>query len=57
MPVRDRYYYIHKYNLFMEEKSRAMQGDNSSSTTDISKYTSMSQGLTDEDLESELMGM
>lgn len=50
MPIRDRKYYIHKYNEYMEQKNAAMEGNNSSSITDISSYTSLSQGLTDDDI-------
>ena len=46
MPIADRKYYIHKYNEYMEAKNAAMEGAvNSSSTTDISQFTDMSQGL------------
>ena len=46
MPIADRKYYIHKYNEYMEAKNAAMEGaTNSSSTTDISQFTDMSQGL------------
>lgn len=51
MPIRDRKYYIHKFNEYMEAKQRALDGDNSTTTNDISSYTNMSQGLSDDDLE------
>lgn len=55
MPIMDRKYYIHKYNEYMEAKNAAMHGnDSSTSTSDISKFTSMSQGLTDDDLAEEM---
>ena len=44
MPIRDRKYYIHKYNEYMTARENAM--NHSSSTTDISQYTNMSQGVT-----------
>lgn len=43
MPIRDRKYYIHKYNEYMEAKNAALS--NSRSTTDISSFTDMSQGV------------
>jgi hypothetical protein len=49
MPIRDRKYYIHKYNDYMEARNAAMNGDNSSSSTNIAAYTNMSQGLTGEE--------
>ena len=50
MPIRDRKYYIHKYNEYMEKKEAAMNGNsNSTHTQDISKYTSMSQGVVGDD--------
>ena len=48
MPIRDRKYYIHKYNEYMEARNNAL--NNSSSTTDISMFTNMSQGVTGEDV-------
>lgn len=42
MPIRDRKYYIHKYNEYMEQRNAAIEGD--SSVTDIEAYTEMSQG-------------
>jgi len=56
MPILERKYYIHKYNEYMEARNAAMSGDRSSSTSDISKYTSMSQGLNGDDIAEE-MGM
>ena len=47
-PIRDRKYYIHKYNEYMEARNNAL--NNSSSTTDISMFTNMSQGVTGEDV-------
>lgn len=49
MPIRDRKYYIHKYNEYMEARNAAMEGD-SSSTTDIGAYTNMSQGVSGDDV-------
>ena len=49
MPVRDRKYYIHKYNEYMEAKNEAMSGNNTKSTMDISHFTNLSQGLTGDD--------
>ena len=46
MPIRDRKYYIHKYNEYMEARNAAMEGKSSNSTSNIGAYTSMSQGLT-----------
>lgn len=51
MPIRDRKYYIHKFNEYMEAKQRALDGNKSTITNDISPYTDMSQGLSDDDLE------
>ena len=51
MPIRDRKYYIHKFNEYMEAKQRALDGNKSTTTNDISPYTDMSQGLSDDDLE------
>ena len=50
MPIMDRKYYIHKYNEYMEAKNAAMEGNTSSSSSDIAAYTNMSQGLTREDV-------
>jgi hypothetical protein len=50
MPIRDRKYYIHKYNEYMEARNAAMDGNKSSSTTDIGMYTNMSQGITGDDV-------
>ena len=44
MPIRDRKYYIHKYNEYMEARNAALEG-NSTTTTDIGAYTNMSQGV------------
>lgn len=54
MPIRDRKYYIHKYNEYMEMRNSAMEGGSSSSSTDIGNYTSMSQGLTGDDIAEEI---
>ena len=54
MPIRDRKYYMHKYNEYMEAKNEAMKGNSSSSTSDIGRYTSMSQGLNGDDIAEEL---
>ena len=35
----------------MEAKQRALDGDKSTTTNDISSYTDMSQGFSDDDLE------
>ena len=35
----------------MEAKQRALDGNKSTTTNDISPYTDMSQGLSDDDLE------
>lgn len=51
MPIRDRKYYIHKFNEYMEAKQRSLDGNKSTTTNDISPYTDMSQGLSDDDLE------
>ena len=48
MPVMDRKYYIHKYNEYMTARENAI--NHSSSTTDIGKYTNMSQGVTGDDV-------
>ena len=54
MPIRDRKYYIHKYNEYMEERNAAMEGKSSNSTNNIGAYTSMSQGLTSDDIAEEM---
>lgn len=55
MPIMDRKYYIHKYNEYMEARNEAMNGGGeSSSSSDISRYTSMSQGLNDNDIAEEM---
>ena len=50
----DRKYYIHKYNEYMEARNAAMNGDNSKSSSDISSYTSLSQGLNGDDIAEEM---
>ena len=55
MPIIDRKYYIHKYNEYMEARNAAIEGNgNSSSTTDIGRYTSMSQGLNGDEIAEEM---
>ena len=55
MPIMDRKYYIHKYNEYMEARNAAMNdGGSSSSNSNISKYTSMSQGLNGDDIAEEM---
>jgi hypothetical protein len=54
MPIRDRKYYIHKYNEYMEQRNAAMEGKSSKSTSNIGAYTSMSQGLTGDDIAEEM---
>ena len=54
MPIMDRKYYIHKYNEYMEARNAAMNGDDSKSSSDISNYTSMSQGLNGDDIAEEM---
>ena len=55
MPVSDRKYYIHKYNEYMEARNEAMNGEGEkSSSHDISRYTSMSQGLNGGDIAEEM---
>jgi hypothetical protein len=44
MPIRDRKYYIHKFDEFMEARNKAMEGGGGS-TTDIGSFTNMSQGV------------
>jgi hypothetical protein len=48
MPIRDRKYYIHRYNKYMEEREAAM--NNTSSSSDINMYTNMSQGVTGDEV-------
>lgn len=47
MPIRDRKFYIHKYNEYMEKRNEAMEG---TTNTDISSFTNMSQGITGDDV-------
>jgi hypothetical protein len=42
------------YNEYMEARNAAMQGNGSSTSSDISKYTSMSQGLNGDDIAEEM---
>ena len=53
MPIFDRKYYIDKYIEYVENRNAAM-GDNGGSSSDISNYTSMSQGLDGNDIADEL---
>ena len=50
MPIRDRKYYMHKYNEYMEMRESAMNGGGGSSTTDISMFTNLSQGITGDEV-------
>ncbi len=52
----DRKYYIDKYVEYVNMRNAAMDGGGSSSTSNISNYTSMSQGL-DGDAISEELGL
>ena len=45
MPIMDRKYYIQKYVEYIEARNSAMQGGGGSSTSNISSYTNMSQGV------------
>lgn len=54
MPIMDRKYYIHKYNEYMEARNAAIEGNNSKSSSDISSYTSLSQGLNGDDIAEEM---
>jgi hypothetical protein len=49
MPIRDRKYYIHKFQEYMEARNNAMEGGGTS-TTDIGSYTNMSQGITGDEV-------
>ena len=50
MPIRDRKYYIHKFQEYMEARNKAMEGGGGTSTTDIGSYTNMSQGVTGDEV-------
>ena len=50
MPIRDRKYYIHKYNEYMEMRNAVLEGNSSTSTSDISMFTNMSQGISGDDI-------
>ncbi len=50
LPIRDRKYYIHKFNEYMEKRNSAIEGGGASTTTDIGVFTNMSQGVTGEDV-------
>ena len=46
MSIRDRKFYIQRYNRYMEEREEAMNNEKgSSSTYDIGMYTNLSQGM------------
>ena len=49
MPIRDRKYYIHKFEEYMEARNKAMEGGGGS-TTDIGSFTNMSQGVTGDEI-------
>ena len=52
MPIMDRKYYIDKYVEYVNARNAAM--NDSGSKKDISKYTSMSQGLNGDDIAEEM---
>lgn len=54
MPIMDRKYYIDKYVEYVNMRNAAMEGGDSSTTSNISNYTSMSQGLNGDDIAEEL---
>ena len=55
MPIMDRKYYINKYVEYVEARNAAMsEGGSSTSSGDISKFTSMSQGLDGDDIAEEM---
>lgn len=43
MPIRDRKFYIHQYNVYMEEKQRAQEGGGGGSSMNIDAATDMAQ--------------
>nr|DAN25876.1 MAG TPA: hypothetical protein [Bacteriophage sp.]DAO69997.1 MAG TPA: hypothetical protein [Bacteriophage sp.] len=43
MPIRDRKFYIHQYNQYMEEKQNALDGVSSGGSMDINAATDMAQ--------------
>ena len=49
MPIRDRKYYIYKYNEYMEARNAALEG-NTKSSENISMFTNLSQGVTGEEV-------
>jgi hypothetical protein len=49
MPIRDRKYYIHKFEEYMTARNNSIENDGSSST-DIGAYTNMSQGVTGDEV-------
>ena len=50
MPIRDRKYYIHKYNEYMEARNEAMSNATKKGGADISMFTNLSQGVTGDDV-------
>ena len=55
MPIMDRKYYIDKYIEYVNARNDAMNnGGSSSSNSNISNYTSMSQGLDGDDIAEEI---
>jgi hypothetical protein len=50
MPIRDRKYYIHKFNEYMEARNKSLEGGGGGSTTDIGSFTNMSQGVTGDEV-------
>ena len=55
MPIMDRKYYINKYVEYVEARNASMnEGGSSSSNSNISNYTSMSQGLDGNDIAEEM---
>ena len=55
MPIMDRKYYINKYIEYVNARNDAMNnGGSSTSNSNISNYTSMSQGLDGDDIAEEM---
>ena len=55
MPIMDRKYYINKYIEYVNARNDAMNnGGSSTSSSNISNYTSMSQGLDGDDIAEEM---
>ena len=50
MPIRDRKYYIHKYNEYMEARNAANQDGDSTSKGNIGMYTNLSQGVSGDEV-------